>query len=81
MVAGDQVRASATYPDDIRCSGADCPNVYTGHPDTARRHGWKIGWTPSMANWCPTCWGGTTRTVTKRGHTAAVTVYDEDVLF
>jgi len=53
------MKAPATYPDDIQCRG--CPQQYAGGADSARRHGWKIGWTPQMPSWCPECGGSEKR--------------------
>lgn len=51
-----------TYPEDIQCRG--CPATFAGSSDSARRHGWRIGWSPSMPTWCPQCGGPTTKRIT-----------------
>lgn len=51
------MKAPATFPDEIRCQNCNAVAPYR-QPDVARRHGWRIAWTPQQPSWCPQCYGG-----------------------
>lgn len=53
------MKAPSSYLENIGCHG--CLQQFVGSADSARYHGWKVGWRPEMPSWCPACGGSEKR--------------------
>lgn len=60
------MKAPATHPDPVRCHGCQSECDYPTR-ELARKHGWRIAWTPEQPSWCHDCYQGGPRPKPGRG--------------